>query len=171
LPFLTQLQISTLDYINSQTWVKTFGKLPLLEQVFAQGSASHSFLEALVYKSKAAEKSKTAYRSVSFPKLRYIHLYGAVFFGTALNTTSVDTLLDYLMERCERNAEVQTLRLDDCYHISFDDVERLEEVVVDVIWDGLEQDLSEESDEDDSDGNLIDNLDDDDLNDDDSDAH
>ena len=31
------------------------------------------------------------------------------------------------------------LRLDDCYNISFNDVARLREVVVDVIWDGLEQ--------------------------------
>jgi hypothetical protein len=42
-------------------------------------------------------------------------------------------LLDYLMERCERNAEVP----DDCYHISSNDVERLEEIVVDVTWDGI----------------------------------
>ena len=50
------------------------------------------------------------------------------------------------MERCERNAEVQVLRLDDCYNIFSDDVERLEEIVVDVIWDGLEQETSTEYD-------------------------
>jgi hypothetical protein len=33
LPFLTQLDILTLDYIDSQTWVKTFGKLPSLKRV------------------------------------------------------------------------------------------------------------------------------------------
>jgi hypothetical protein len=115
LSFLTQLQISTLDYIDSQTWVKTFGKLPLLERVCVQGSAPNSFLEALVYKTKAAEKSKTAYRNVSFPKLRYIHLEGTDFSATGSMDTSVDMLLDCLMERCERNAEVQVLRLDDCY--------------------------------------------------------
>ena len=50
------------------------------------------------------------------------------------------------MERCERNAEVQVLRLDDCYNISFDDVERLKEIVVDVIWDGVEQEVSSQHD-------------------------
>jgi hypothetical protein len=157
LPFLTQLQMSTLDYIDSKTLVKTFGKLPLLEQVCVESYPPHSFLEALVYKTKAAEKSKTAYRNVPFPKLRYIHLEGTDFFGTSL---SVDMLLDYLMERCERNAEVQMLRLDDCYNISSDEIERLKEIVVDVIWDGVEQDgLEEDSEEEtdyDDDGNTID---------------
>ena len=165
LPFLTQLQISTLDYIDSETWVKTFGKLPRLELVCVHSYVphssleAHSFLEALVYKTKATEKSITAYRNVSFPKLRYLHLEGTGFFETDL---SVDMLLDYLMERCERNAEVQVLRLGDCYCIWSDDVERLEEIV-DVIWDGLEQEDSEEDDEDDreydSDGNTIDSTD------------
>ena len=169
LPFLTQLQISTLDYIDSQTWVKTFGKLPLLEQVCVQSYAQqdyapHSFLEALVYKTKAAEKSKKAYRNVPFPKLGYIHLEGTNFFATSPRSTSVDMLLDYLMERCERNAEVQILRLDDCYYISSDDVERLKEIVVDVIWDGVEQRALEEDWEEgpnysDDDGNIIDDWD------------
>ena len=135
LSFLTQLQISTshLNIIDSQTWVKTFGKLPLLERVRVQCSALLSFLEALVYNTKAAEESEAAYRNVTFPKLRDIHLVDIHF-----KFFMVDMLLDCLMERYERNAEVQVLRLNNCYDISSNDVERLKEVVVDVIWDGLE---------------------------------
>ena len=139
LSFLTQLQISTRhhdDNINSQTWVKTFGKLPLLERVCMQSTSPRPFLEALVHKTKAAEKSEAAYRDVSFPKLRYIHLEYAKFFSRQ-RAELIDTLLDCLMERYERNAEVQVLRLDKCYDISSNNkVERLKEVVVDVIWDG-----------------------------------
>ena len=160
LPFLTQLQISTLGYIDSRTWVKTFGKLPLLERVCVQNYATPSFLEALVYKGKAAKKSKKAYHNVSFPKLRFIHMEGTDFDGTIPGSISVDMLLDYLMERCERNTEVQVLRLDGCYYISSDDVERLKEIVVDVIWDGVEQDYDSEEDRDyDEDGNTVDDLD------------
>ena len=162
LPFLAQLQISALDRIDAQTWVKTFGKLPLLERVCMQNSSPLSFLEALVYKTKAAEKSKTAYRNVSFPKLRYVHLEGADFFGTSPMALSVDMLLDCLMERYERNAEIQTLCLDDCSYMSSDDVERLEEIVVDVIWDGLEQGFSE-VDSEENDGEGSEDSDDDDL--------
>jgi hypothetical protein len=139
LSFLTQLQIDSLHHIDSQTLAKNFGKLPLLERVCVQGSSPNSFLEALVCKTKAAEKSKTAYRNVSFPKLRYIHLEDVDFSATDSMDTSVDMLLDCLTERYERDAEVQALRMDKCYYISSDEVERLKEVVVDVIWDGLEQ--------------------------------
>ena len=156
LPFLTQLQISTFLYIDSRTWVKTFGKLPLLERVCVQGGyAPRSFLQALIYKAKGAKKSKTAYCNVSFPKLRHIELEGTDFFETG--TISVEMLLDCLMERCERNAEVWVLRLDNCYYISSNEVERLNEIVVDVIWDGIEQTLEEEEEGEYSDGNIITN--------------
>ena len=62
-------------------------------------------------------------------------------------TTLVAMLLDCLMERCERNAEIQTLRLDNCYYISSNDVKRLEEIVVNVIWDGVDQEILEEDSE------------------------
>ena len=163
-PFLTELQISTMDYIDPQTWVKTFGKLPLLDRVCVQNYATHSFFEALVYKTEAAGRSKTAYSNVSFPKLRHILIEGNDFDGTIPGSISVDMLLDYLMERCERNAEVQVLGLDDCYCILSDDVERLKEIVVDVIWDGVEQEVSTHHDSEeygdyDDDGNTVDDLD------------
>jgi hypothetical protein len=171
LPFLTQLRISTLTFIDSQTWVNTFGKLPILERVCVQGYATHSILQSLVYKAKAAKKSKskTPYCNVRvpFPKLRYIHLEGTDFYGAIAGSLSIDVLLDYLMERCDRDAEVQVLRLDDCYYISSEDVEKLKEVVVDVIWDGVEQECQEITDYDsedereyyDDDENTIDDLD------------
>ena len=144
LSFLTQLHITTWDYIDSQTWVKTFGRLPLLEGVCVHNDTQNPFFKALVHKTKAAEESKTAYLDLSFPNLRYIHLERTTFSLVSSGGTSVDILLDCLMERCERNAEVQVLRLDDCYSIYSCDVERLKEIVVDVIWDGVEQEDEEE---------------------------
>ena len=140
LSFLTQLQISISDEIDSRMLVETFGKLPLLERVCVQSfePQPRPFFDALVYKTEAAEKSKTAYCNVSFPKLRYIHLIWADFeLNNPTSMVSVDMLLDCLMERYERNAEVEVLRLEDCYSLSPNEVERLKEVVVDVIWDGL----------------------------------
>ena len=138
LSFLTQLQLSISKAIDFQTWVEIFGRLPFLERVCLQRSAPRPFFEALVYKTKAGEKSKAVYHDVSFPKLRYIHLVG-IDFGYR-SSISVDTLLDCLMERYKRNAEVQVFRLEDSYYISPDDVERLKKVVqvVDVIWEGKE---------------------------------
>jgi len=169
LSVLTQLQLFSSTWIDAKTLVKTFGKLPRLERVHVKDSATSSLLEALVYKTKAADKSKTAYRNVSFPKLRYIHLDGTDFGETnMMGPISVDTLMDCLMERYERNAAVHELHLDDCYNIEESDVEKLEEIVVDVIWDGIEQGHSTEYDSEeereyDSDGNTIEDYDYDDY--------
>ena len=171
---LTQLQlVPTAECIDSKTWLKTFGKLPRLERVHVKSFRARSFFDALVYKTKVADKSKNSYCNVSFPKLRYIHLDGTHFVETNVETrsmsmVSLDLLMDRLMERYERNAEIYELHLDDCYNISEEDVEKLEEIVVDVFWDGVEQGLSSEYDSEeereyDSDGNTIDDLDYDDL--------
>ena len=72
-----------------------------------QGYATHSFLAALIYK---FDESNTAYFKVSFPKHHYIHVNCTDF----AERISINMLLDWLMERYERNAEVQVLRLDDC---------------------------------------------------------
>ena len=133
-PLLTQLYIKTQlenNYLDSETWVETFGKLLLLERVYVRGHALKSFLEALVYKTKEAEISETAYRDVFFPKLRHIDL--------RITSIMTDMLLDCLMERWERKAEVRELRLNNCCYVSSNDVERLKEAVVDVVWDGIEQ--------------------------------
>jgi hypothetical protein len=145
LSFLTQLQIETTDHIDSQTLAKTFGKLPLLERVCVQSFLSQCFFDALVYKTKAAEESKTTY---CFPNLRYIHLEGTDFLTTrAYTKKSIDMLLNCLMERCERNAEVRTLRLDASVfpYLSSDDIKRLEENVADVIWDRVEKGFIKDS--------------------------
>ena len=136
LPFLTQLYISTDDNIHSQIWVKTFRKLHLLKKVHLGGSALDSFIEALVYKTKAAETSEMAYCNVSFPNLYYINLENTYFFAEWL-----ERQLDCLMERCESKAEVLVLHLNDCYCVLSGDVKKLKEVVVDLIWDGIEQGL------------------------------
>ena len=75
-----------------------------MKQVYVQDSAIDSFLEALVYKTRAAEESKTAYYNVSFPKLRHIGLgLGATDFITiGLTPILIDMLLACLIERCER---------------------------------------------------------------------
>ena len=65
------------------------------------GSALDLFIEALVYKTKAAETLETAYRNISFPNLYYINLENTYFFAERL-----ERLLDCLMERCKRKAEV-----------------------------------------------------------------
>ena len=153
---LTHLHLST-PLTIANTWINISAKLPLLEWVHLSCTA-HPFLTALVHKTKGAENSIAAYRTVCFPKLRYICLNGNDFTGKHFNSISVDTLMECLMERCERNAEVQELYLENCYNLSEDDVEGLREIVVNVERDGIEQAFYEPEEERDydSDGNIID---------------
>ena len=159
---LTNLQLSTSHRIDSKTLLKTFARPPLLERVNVTSDAAHSFFTALIHKTKAANKSITAYRTVSFPRLRCIYLDGTDFTGVGTNLGSISAvmLMDCLMERCERNAEVQELHLENCYNLFEDDVEGLREVVVNVDWDEVEQTFSESEEEIyyDSDGNTIDDF-------------
>ncbi|KAF8803475.1 hypothetical protein BYT27DRAFT_7195765 [Phlegmacium glaucopus] len=136
---LTQLELSTSYYIDVQTWLETFARLSLLERVHVLCRAARSFIDALFYKLEAADASIAAYRTVSFPGLRYICMEGAGF----TDGISVYELMDCLMERYERNAEVQELCLEDCFHISATEVERLREIVVHVDWDKVEQTFSD----------------------------
>jgi hypothetical protein len=57
-----------------------------------QGFEPHSFFEALVYKTQAAEKSETAYRNVSFPRLRHIDLEGTDFCASNPESLYVNLL-------------------------------------------------------------------------------
>jgi hypothetical protein len=98
-----------------------------------QSCATHSFLEALVYiNTKAADKSKTAYLKVSFPKLRYIDLNcTGCAETTGMGVHISQHAIGLLMERCEINEEVQVLRLDHCYNdISGYDIEGLTKDIV-----------------------------------------
>ena len=90
-----------------------------------QSYAPRSFLDTLVYKTKAAERSITAYHNVPFPKLRHIDLKGTDFFANDPRSILVDKVLNWLTERCGRKAVIGVFRLDDCYYISSNDGERL----------------------------------------------
>ena len=109
-PSLTNLRISIMD-IDSETLVKTFGKLPLLKWACVPSSSRSSF-EALVY-------------NVSFPNLQRIDRHSSA------ESISVDVVLNCLMERCERNAEIQMICLVRCF---FNDIKRLKEIVVNVAY-------------------------------------
>ncbi|KAF8803469.1 hypothetical protein BYT27DRAFT_7195760 [Phlegmacium glaucopus] len=142
---LTQLELSTSYHIDPTTLLKTFARLSLLERVRVTGRAAHSFISALVHKSEATNTSIAAYRTVSFPGLRYICMDGTDFSDTRRGGISVDKLVDCLMERYERKAEVRELCLDNCYYVRAIEVERLREIVIHVDWDEVYKRFSYES--------------------------
>ncbi|KAK0467085.1 uncharacterized protein EV420DRAFT_664776 [Desarmillaria tabescens] len=121
------------------TWVDLFGSLPKLQKIEFSG-ATKTFAEALgEIKPPAPVDADQGYNlrrkkqtpdSVYFPRLRSLILTGTDFSDFS------DVLLDALMVRAECGTEVQALTLSDCSHLYDEDVELLEEVVVEVAWDG-----------------------------------
>ncbi|KAJ7504369.1 hypothetical protein B0H11DRAFT_1710232, partial [Mycena galericulata] len=141
---LRALSISTdMHEVETKTWINTFADLPTLQTVRLHGEAN-TLIAALredVFLDGAAQ-SQSVSGGLFFPALRNLILDGADFAEPTL-----DTLESTLMERCERKQELWTLSLQDCSRLSPEDVERLEDIVAKVDWDGVEQGFTDEESE------------------------
>ncbi|KAJ7442289.1 hypothetical protein FB451DRAFT_1440398, partial [Mycena latifolia] len=157
------LSVSTdMHEIATKTWIRTFAELPTLATVRLHGQ-SVQFIAALredVFLDGVKQIPETPLakpgRRASLRKARSENTSGGLFFpalrhlileDTTFAETVLDTLESTLMERCERKQELWTLTLHDCVRLAHDDIVRLEEVVPEVKWDGLEQGFSEEESE------------------------
>ncbi|KAF7302662.1 F-box domain-containing protein [Mycena chlorophos] len=76
-----------------------------------------------------------------FPALRHLEIE-----GTDFDDENLGRLETMLMARCERRQEISRLELFDCTRLRADDVALLRDIVVDVVWDGLEQGFTDSED-------------------------
>lgn len=169
LAHLTSLHMCHLDGIGKDVWLNTFGALPKLRNVRVQGNSVHGLIEALV--AEVGEKQQAdlaavgrqpslrrkkivAPPSVFFPGLHYLVLDETDFDEN--EQSLLDPLINCLMERCERKAEVRELILVQCSHLEDSDVELLEEIVVDVGWDGIVQGFSDSEEDEEDEENYYD---------------
>lgn len=146
--------------MQTSDWVDMFGTMPKLRNICLNGS-SHSFVNALRegavvnYKKRAPPSPKAEGRQLRsmtsrpngglfFPALRYLTLVNTDFEEVGVN--DFENLMDCLMERCERKMELWKLTLEECIHLSWDDVEQLRDIVVDVDWDEFESTQSDDED-------------------------
>ncbi|KAJ7115973.1 hypothetical protein C8R44DRAFT_880364 [Mycena epipterygia] len=159
---LRYLSLSTdMHEVETKTWISTFADLPTLLTVRLRGQ-SNQFFAALredvmldgvkkipqsvpkpVGRRASLRKSRSDLAGgLFFPALRNLIL-GETNFGEPV----LDTFESTLMERCERQQELWTLALYDCTRLTSDDVTRLEEIVPEVKWDGLELGFSDDESE------------------------
>lgn len=99
------------------------------------GAGVSDFLQVLTYKPEGYEYLESAYRSLTFPALQSLK-FNRVSFSPIVE---FEVVLDCLMERYERGAELQKLIFHNCFYIDKDDVRLLREIVADVEWDEIEQ--------------------------------
>lgn len=150
---LAQLIISSLRVYGSEfsaTLAKTFGTLPQLRAVIVGASCANHLINALLLDSD--KDPALCPDSVTFPGLFHIGLREVTFdheFDD--NTLKMDRLLDCLMDRCERGIELHSISVEDCRLFTDMDAELLEEIVVNVLWDGEESGYSDEEEEEEED--------------------
>ncbi|KAJ7836527.1 hypothetical protein B0H13DRAFT_2106817 [Mycena leptocephala] len=143
---LRGLSLSTdIHEIETKTWIRTFADLPALFTVRLHGQSTQ-FIAAL---GRTASLRRPRAASVSgglfFPALRNL-----IFEDTDFADPVLDQLEDALMERCERKQDLWSLTLQDCSRLRHEEVERLENIVPEVVWDGMELGFTDDESEVDS---------------------
>ncbi|KAF5316105.1 hypothetical protein D9619_006177 [Psilocybe cf. subviscida] len=108
-----------------------FGSMPNLEDISASNNNALNLIRALTIPT-----SHLFGTPVSFPVLRKIDLR---VIDIEHDKEQCDELEDILMARYEYGAEIQTLSLSQCFHISAAVVERFAHIVMDLNWseDGI----------------------------------
>jgi hypothetical protein len=153
---LRGLSLSTdIHEIETKTWIRTFADLPALFTVRLHGQSTQ-FIAALgedvvldgVKQIPPAPVVKPIVgRRASLRRPRAASVSGGLFFPALRNLIFEDTdfadpvldqLEDALMERCERKQDLWSLTLQDCSRLRHGEVERLENIVPEVVWDGME---------------------------------
>jgi hypothetical protein len=161
---LVSLDVSNASEITEQTWLRRFGKLAHLRFICAQGQAVHTLLSAMIAEPSTATGTSVSANSSTRKRSRHRReMPPAVYFPSLLHLTienmnfdsgynaeyaELEDLKNCLMERYWRKAEVRELTLSRCHRLATEHVDELREIVVDVIWDGLETgftDVSEDN--------------------------
>lgn len=153
---LRGLSLSTdIHEVETKTLLSTFADLPTLLSIHLRGQSTQLiaalgedvFIDGVKQVPSAPATNKPLGRRSRSRRPRAESVSGRLFFPALRNLILEDTdfaepVLDSLetalMERCERKQELWTLTLQDCSRLRPEDVLRLEDVVVDVKWDGLE---------------------------------
>ncbi|KAL1734006.1 hypothetical protein EV714DRAFT_269277 [Schizophyllum commune] len=152
---LRSVQVRRVELVDSDRWVGALSNSPKLRSIKVVGD-NHSTRELITALGQVRQSEP---RKVWIPSLRSLSIEEFSFRGDCDiideeyhepedEDAMLEQLLDCLMWRQECRAPVTELRLQECRYIDDDAIARLEEVVVEVDWDGLVQGYSDDEDED-----------------------
>jgi len=136
--------------INYGTLARTLGTLPSLHRIRLIGEGMLSMLKAMF----KTTPSQGADITLPFPALRKLWIEEARFDDNHPQDSrdALEMLQDCLIERCEYGAAIEAIHIDQCYSFDESSEKALQEIVVDVEWDGFDQlweDMDDDDDEDD----------------------
>ncbi|KAG6860886.1 hypothetical protein C0995_006441 [Termitomyces sp. Mi166 len=162
---LRSLRMAYVNGISPKMWINTFGLLPKLHNVHIAGQSAHALvlalrevvpIEALTSPSVTPEgmlgvrrpglcRRRSAVPSVYFPQLRSLTMKDVTFEDDDTPATTIlSDLQSCLIERSERKAGIQELRLRECSYLYKENVDTLKVFVPTVDWDEIEQSPSED---------------------------
>jgi hypothetical protein len=136
--------------VESADWLHIFTNLAAtkLTSLRVAGGSGIKFLRVLSPDAPAPQTGRTKRRiPLKFPSLRELAIEGWTLDDTENNASCFDLLKIFLEDRRKRRAAIKELSLTDCFHITDDDVESLEKIVKNVVWDGFENFSEEEEEE------------------------
>ncbi|KDR80739.1 hypothetical protein GALMADRAFT_222340 [Galerina marginata CBS 339.88] len=129
---------------------ETFGQLDHLRSVCVTGVCSKEFTRALQEIQANQNLKKSRNPLLYFCNLRSISMRD-VTFDEDRGDLTIEALQDCLIWRYECGVEILDLKIEDCYGITETNVFLLEDIVVNLEWDGVELELSDEEDNGDED--------------------
>ncbi len=154
--------------LNDGEWESLFMGIPNIRFLSLRGDLTADFIEAFSYVLREYPNPVMVLPSLQVLKLRDSRLSSGehanfnkplmvlmdpslqvlksrdIHLLSAQTPEFVDLLVDCLIKRCNYGVPVQELHLTDCANTFAEDVRRLEEVVPDVKWDGIERCEEEE---------------------------
>jgi F-box-like len=136
---------------HQENWTHIFNTLAAtkLKRLRITGSSGIHFLRVLSPDAPAPQTGRAKRRiPLQLPSLRELSIGGWTFDDEEDSGTCFELLKICLADRRKRRAAIQELFLNDCIHITADDVGILKKIVKNVTWDGCENfSEDEESDE------------------------
>ncbi|KAH7912426.1 hypothetical protein BJ138DRAFT_1112379 [Hygrophoropsis aurantiaca] len=141
LPNIHNLTIYGLEDLSEEFWLKSFRNAQNLKKITLSACSVEGFVKAL------AAHAPNGYRpgddALFFPSLDLITLEHVVFdeaadIGGPRGVTPID-LHDALIVRANQGVEIERLVVQQCRNLFSDEASSLEEVVVDFVWDHIEQ--------------------------------
>ncbi|KAI0330905.1 hypothetical protein GY45DRAFT_680779 [Cubamyces sp. BRFM 1775] len=128
------LDVEALDH--NWRWKDVFAGMPELRVLAVSGDPQEQFIQAISATRKGRRNSPP---TLVLPHLRVLKLEDTRMCSPDYDDPPefLDKLEDWLIMRCNYDLPIDELHLDNCLNLTDEDVERLDEVVPYVKWDGM----------------------------------
>lgn len=142
---VTTLDIRVDGPAQGWKWNDVFVGMPNIRCLYVSRDQDEEFLDALSH-TNGDDPATLALRHLEVLKLDNMRLLPRDYDSPP---HFLDFLIDALIKRCNYGFPLQELHITECLNTFYEDVARIEEIVPEVVWDGLEEAEDTEEEEED----------------------